>query len=230
MKKNVFLFFCLCFVFCVNAQESAEVDADPFTPGLYVTGALGMNLYLAESNRFWNNAPGLPTALSINQNGGFVGNVGAGYDFTPVIGVRMLGSILHHRWPDVRTTNADGSFKEVSFNAQNINWDMTVNLSNWWAGYDPDRIVDVVAFAGLGIAHRDKDNFPTDLYSGIVRGGGQIDFHLTRSFDINLGLQCNFVSDNYNGYVTGTSYDIYTGFTTGVTYHFRDDRGLNGGK
>lgn len=220
MKKVILLLFSFVLVLNVYSQSSAGKSTAPFQPGWNISVGAGINLYIAEGNEFWYDE-GHPTAFSLKENSGFAGRIGVGYTFTPVIGVRGIYAHLQHHWPDMRFTNPDGSYRNVSFAADNLAADLMVNLSNWWAGYNPNRKIDFSVFGGLGLAYREKDALQSTRVSPILRLGGQVDYKLSRKLDFNLSMQNNFVRDDYNGYVTHTPFELYTAITAGFTYHFR---------
>jgi len=225
MKKVILSILSFVLALNVYSQSSSGKSTEPFQPGWNISAGAGINLYIAEGNEFWKNEPNKVTAFSLKENGGFVGRIGVGYTFTTVIGVRGIYAHLQHHWPDVRYKNADGSFRDVSFDADNLAADLMVNISNWWAGYNPNRKIDFSVFGGTGLAFRDKDALQSTKTSLIVRMGAQADYKLSRTLDINLSIQNNFVRDDYNGYVAHTPYELYTAFTAGFTYHFRGKAG-----
>jgi len=224
MKKVILSILSFVLVLNVYSQSSSGKSTEPFQPGWNISAGAGINLYIAEGNEFWKDE-GHPTAFSLKENSGFAGRIGVGYTFTPVIGVRGIYAHLQHHWPDIRYTNPDGSYRDVSFAADNLAADLMVNLSNWWAGYNPNRKIDFSVFGGVGIAYREKDALQSTKISPIVRLGGQVDYKLSRKLDLNLSMQNNFVRDDYNGYVAHTPYELYTAITAGFTYHFRSKAG-----
>ncbi len=224
MKKVILSILSFVLVLNLYSQSSSGKSTEPFQPGWNISAGAGINLYIAEGNEFWKDE-GHPTAFSLKENSGFAGRIGLGYTFTPVIGVRGIYAHLQHHWPDIRYTNPDGSYRDVSFAADNLAADLMVNLSNWWAGYNPNRKIDFSVFGGVGIAYREKDALQSTKISPIVRLGGQVDYKLSRKLDLNLSMQNNFVRDDYNGYVAHTPYELYTAITAGFTYHFRSKAG-----
>lgn len=207
------------FVLAATAREYTNAENYTFRPHWYITASAGISIYVAEGNEFWN--PNKVCVLSLKENGGSIARIGAGYNFTPVIGINGLLSYAVLKWPDQRFKNPDGSYKEVVFNAENATIDLTLNLSNWWAGYKTRRFVTFIAFAGVGLAYRDKGNFPAELYSAIVRGGGQTNLRLSPTLDVSCALQGNLVSDQFNGYVVNTPFELHAGLTLGFIYHLR---------
>jgi len=214
MKKNFFLYACLMLAMGINAQQeqrSAAHNNSSFQPGWYVGGNLGLNWFIGEGNVTFVNSKNY---FSLTKNSGFIGRAEVGYDFCPIFGVRGMAGYTYHNWPDIRYNKAT-----TSFGAEQLTVDLTVNLSNWWAGYKPNRKIDFYAFAGLGLAHRDKASFSSDYYSALVRGGLQGKLHLSPVVDLNVMAEGNFAGDKYNGDKDGFPFDIYTAFTVGITYH-----------
>ena len=199
-----------------SSQDLHQNYIHLFNPGYYMGVNGGINLYVAEGNNFSHGS-----AFSFSQNGGSIGRVEIGYDFTTIIGVRGFMGIAQHDWPDIRFLNPDGSIKVVGFGSEHITADLTVNLSNWWDGYRPTRFVSISVFGGAGLAHRDKADFPSDFISPVGRVGIQGDFPLAKELDLTVIAENNIVGDNFNGYVTGFPFDFYMAFTVGLKYHIR---------
>lgn len=227
MKKNLYqaLLFMLLGSFTLNAQTASTTSSvkSPFQPGWYVGANGGWNLYLAEGNNFFDKNK--PSYVSLKDNSGFLGRLALGYNFTPTIGLRGMMGYSYHYWPDTRFKNPDGSYVVDSWGAENLTADLMVNLSNWWGGYNPKRLLDISLYAGPGFAHRDKANFPSDFYTLIGRGGVEGDFRLTSRLDLNLMAELNAVGDNYNNYVVTFPLDVYGAITVGLTYTLGKDLG-----
>lgn len=217
MKKFILTIIYLVFIVFAHSQQVIKTNTDPFRPGWNIGVNGGFNLYLAEGNNFLN--PNQGSYFSIFDNSGSIGRFSAGYNFTRTIGLRGMVGFAQHYWPDVLRTNPDGSYIVESFGSQNLTADVMVNLSNWWDGYNPKRLIDVSLFAGGGVGHRDKANFTSDWITWIGRGGIQGDIRLTDKLDLNLIGELNFVGDNYNDYITSFPIDIYSTVAVGLTYN-----------
>ena len=220
MKKFIVTLIYLGFVFNANSQQVIKTATDPFRPGWNIGVNGGFNLYFAEGNNFLN--PNQGSYFSLPDNSGLIGRLSLGYNFTRTIGLRGMVGFAQHYWPDVLRTNPDGSFIVESFGSQNLTADVMVNLSNWWDGYNPKRLIDVSIFAGGGVGHRNKANFTTDWITGIGRVGIQGDIRLTDRLDLNLLGELNLVGDNYNDYVVSVPVDIYSAVTVGLTYRLKE--------
>jgi len=209
MKNIVIVLLFSVSTIAVGAQK---ISGFIFKPDAYIGANVGLNTFLGEGC----------STYSKTQSSGFIGRATIGYNLTPVIGVRGFMGYASHNWPDSRFRSSDGSLKTVSFDAQNLTADLTVNLSNWFSYYNRNRTFDFSVFAGTGITHRDKATFSSDMFSYIGRGGLQGDFHLSPFVDLNLIAETNFTGDNYNNYKIGfLPFDVYTAFTVGLSYHFR---------
>jgi len=212
LKKLLIMLLFFVSAIVVNAQK---ISGFIFKPDVYIGANMGLNTFLGE---------GCSTYSKI-QSSGFIGRATIGYNLTPVIGVRGFMGYASHNWPDSRFRSSDGSLRSVSFDAQMLTVDLTVNLSNWLSYYNRNRTFDFSVFAGTGITHRDKASFSSDLFSSIGRGGLQGDFHLSSFIDLNLIAETNFTGDNYNNFKPGfLPFDVYTAFTVGLSYHFRSVR------
>ena len=109
----------------VNAQDTKKSDS--FKPGWYLGANGGAGLYLAEGSNFFSSSPFVN--FNIIDNLGWKARLSAGYDFTPVIGLRGMLGYTQNRWPDNRFGN-----KIQSFGAEYLTADLMVNISNWIFG------------------------------------------------------------------------------------------------
>lgn len=215
MKKWIFIFVCLCIVTQIYSQEQKKTTKFLNTWTIGANG--GLNVYLAEGNNFFN--PKMPSYFSMMDNSGFLGRLTVGYHFTPVIGVRSMLGVAQHYWPEIREVLPNGRFKVYDFGAENLTFDVLINLSNLIKDYNSDRMTDFSVFGGFGLSHRDKAKFKSDCFSGIVRAGGQMDLRIAPKLDLNVILEANAVNDIYNDYKTSFPYEFYGALSFGVTYH-----------
>jgi len=220
MKKIIaigVLFSCLGIA---SAQTGKSVDGKAsqttFQPGWYMSLYTGYNLFLGEGNNFFQSG----NSVSLRKNGSPLSTFGLGYDFNPVIGLRgELGWARYH-WnqtsPVTKVTNP-------YWWGVNLTGDLTVNLSNWWGGFNPKRVFDVQAFVGIGAGERNAGQIDTKKrFTPIVRGGLIGNFHLSKQFDVNAELATNAYSDKFNGVKKSLCFDDMTSFQVGFTYHFKE--------
>jgi Outer membrane protein and related peptidoglycan-associated (lipo)proteins len=207
------------FIAVANAQADKKADAKEakatFQPGWYMSLYTGYNLFLGEGNNILQSG----NKISLRKNGSPMSTFGLGYDFSPIIGLRgELGWARFH-W---NQTSPVTNISYPTWWSMNLTGDLTVNLSNWWGGYNPDRIFDVTAFGGVGLGYRSAHDIDSKkLLTPIVRAGLIGTFHLSKQFDLNAEVATNAVSDKFNGYKAGLFFDDFTAFQVGFTYHFK---------
>jgi len=183
-----------------------------FQPGGYVGLYGGISAFMGENNTLLQS----PNNFSLKNNCGLVGTLAFGYDFTPILGVRGEVATSHNRWATINKNSVLNKYWFSTFTG-----DFMVNLSNWWAGYNPNRVIDVQAFAGLGVGFTDHLTYSRgNLLTPIVRLGLQGSCHVTKQVDINLDLASNAVSDSYNDAKGGLFFDDVMTAQIGVVYHF----------
>jgi outer membrane protein OmpA-like peptidoglycan-associated protein len=207
MKKNLlFSIFALASILVVNAQTTTKTNPEKFQPNWYLGMYTGANWFYGESSE--------PFKTSFRNNGSPLSSLALGYEFNPVIGIRGQIGWARYQW-----TNWN-HYHYINWGA-NLTGDFMVNLSNWWAGYNPNRVFDVQWFAGVGLGYRTQGDYPSSLVTPLLRTGFQGNFHVTKQFDINLDLATNMTSDKMNNVVYGFPFDDFTSFQIGFTYHFK---------
>lgn len=217
MKKAIILFLLILSFLHVSAQLRTGYATSRFYKGWFVGLNAGQTLFLAEGNTFNETS-----VFSLKQNGGYVIRAEIGYNFTPVFSLRGMIANDHYNWPDVRFPNGLGSYKNVSFTSENITLDAMFDLKRMVNKYNYSQNFKIYAFAGLGVAYRDKVNFSNDLISPVLRGGLQASVKLGSELDLNLIADGNLVSDNFNDFKVTFPFDLYSSLTLGLTYHIRD--------
>jgi len=224
MKRIILVSLFLTLISLANAQrlDDGSTYTVPFRP-YWVAGINGgLSLYLAEGNVFTYSK--IPHIFSLRDNGGSTERVELGYHFTPIFGVRGFLSITQHHWADIRYTTPDGLHLLNAFGSESLTADLMINLSNWWRGFNPNRLFNLSVFAGTGVVHRDKADFSTDNYSLCLRGGLQGDFRINENLKLNLIADGNIVNDNFNAYVVTFPVEIFTAFTVGLSYRLPERR------
>ena len=206
LKTFIIAIFCICFLGVANSQISKKPSHYIFKPQWYVSASGGVNLFVSEGFGSYPATKGI----------GSIAQTSVGYSFTPVIGIKGALGFVNHKWPDIRFDNTT-----IPLKAQNLTVDLTLNLSNYFGGYNLRRLFDFSAFAGTGITHRNIQRFSKDAFLPVFRGGFQGDMHLTQLIDLNLITECNFLNDSYNEYTSGIPVDIYPTVLVGIAYHFR---------
>ena len=216
MKKLIVITLCIGISLFAFSQKTISTKGGPYRQGWFVGANAGGNLFMGDGNNFM--VPG--SVFSLSQNSSYLGRVVAGYNFTPVVAVRGMAGYVDSRWPLLT-----GGI--VEFNAENLTADVVVNLSNWWSGYIPNRKVDFSAFAGAGAAYRNSVIYPANnlsRVSEIGRAGVQGDYHFTPEWALNLILEGNVATDNYNDLADFGMPDAFVALTVGLTYRLPEPK------
>lgn len=206
----------------VSAQEKKAKTEYVFNPHWYVQAQLGGQYTLGELS--------FGDLLSPN------GQIGVGYNFNPVVGARFAVNA----WQSKAGWEMGDASYDWKWNYIAPNVDLTFNLSNLFCGYNPNRIFNFSAFAGVGLnvawgnddAEAAKvaiDNYYNVgganqnlayLWDGTkVRVQGQIgvmaDFRVTEKISLGLELSANTLGDRYNSKRAGNN-DWYFNALAGV--------------
>jgi len=138
-------------------------------------------------------------------------SIALGKWFTPGMGLRLKVSGIWGK-------EMDNSFKYWNAQGQAL-----FNLSNMICGYNPDRIWNVIPFAGAGFAR----NCTTNLYSMGLSAGLLNEFRVSKKVAINLELGYNRLENDFtvsggttnNGQRGWDSHSNYIYAEVGLTYN-----------
>lgn len=221
----------LCAAFNAGAQEiGEEVTEYTFQPNWYVMGQVGMQETLGET--------------SFGRLGSFNAQIGAGYNFNPLFGARLVLNGLTSKG----AIEVDGDRSVWKWNYLAPTVDLTVDLTNMIGGYNPERAISAGIFAGVGanVAWNNKravavnaalrDNLysevaPADrpdplrlLWDGTkARFVGQFgvfaDWNINKNWKLGIELQANVLPDGYNSKKANNA-DWYFNGLVGVKYTF----------
>lgn len=147
-------------------------------------------------------------------------NVGVGHWFSPYMGLRLnaIGGCLHWNNPtELQKDNGWTKARHVNLNLEFM-WDMCNSL----AGVNPDRVVSVIPFVGLGgdytwrikdskgnpaaasnIYREGGEKVKTNTWSLPVTAGIQLRFRLCKYVDFFAEARASFYGDNWNGCAYG---------------------------
>ena len=212
MKKWIVTALCVGFTLITYSQQKENTAPGAFRPAWYVGANGGYNIFLGEGNNFFNEDK--PHIFTLKDNGSYLGRFVLGYDFTPAIGIRGMLGYVNTNWPNAFLTD------KYNFSTEMLSADFMLNLSNLNNHFDPNRKLDFLAFAGLGMGYRDQ-NLIQNLspITGIVRLGLESDFKLSQDWKLNLILEGNVATDNYNDLaLSPLPFDLIGALTVGVTY------------
>ncbi len=207
--------------FTVAAQE--EVTEYKFNPHWYVQAQVGGQETLGEGSfgkLFTGNA-----------------QLAAGYKFNPYIGARLALNAWQSRGiSDVNTATYRWKWNYV---APTVN--AVFDMTNILGGYNPERLVDVNVFAGIGANfgfNNDEANAVNAAYAAANKNhqllgkvwdgtkprfvgqfGADVNFNISQNFAVGVELQANVLPDGYNSKKAGNA-DWYFNALVGVRYTF----------
>ena len=208
-----------------NAQEAPKTEY-VFNPHWYVQAQVGGQYTLGEI--------GFGDLLSPNIQ------LGGGYNLNPVVGFRFSVNAWQSKagWEATNGTTYDWKWNYIAPNV-----DATFNLTNLFCDYNPERLLNVGVFAGVGLnvafgndeahdantaltaLHKYTNYQPLYyLWDGTKtrlqgRIGATADFRLNDNLSLGLELQATTLNDRFNSKRAGNS-DWYFNALVGVKYAF----------
>lgn len=221
---------------CVSASaQEADKTVNVFTPHWYGQAQIGGQYTLGEI--------GFGKLLSPNAQ------IGVGYNFNKVVGARLsLNAWQSKAGQDVTSNGATTTYKwKWNYIAPMV--DATFNLTNLFCEYNPNRLVEVGVFGGIGaniawgndeaadaqaailktpganLAGYDKSAQPLEyLWDGTkvrfaARVGANVDFNISDRVKLGVEVSANTLSDGYNSKKAGNP-DWYFNALVGVKYAF----------
>lgn len=197
------------------AAQDKEVAV--FNPHWYVQGQFGIQETLGETSFGKLISPNAQIAL--------------GYNFNPCIGARLA----------VGGWQSKGAF-EYNNNRNVYKWnyiaptvDVTADLTNIFGGFNPNRVVSVGVFAGIGANFGWENGQARDVKASLAaqgvdalrlywddskvrfvgQFGANIDFKVSKRVSLGIELQSNVLPDGYNSKKAGNA-DWYFNALAGV--------------
>ena len=217
---------------CISASaQEADKTVNVFNPHWYVHAQIGGQYTLGEV--------GFGKLLSPNAQ------LGVGYNFNKVVGARLSFNAWQSKaGQKVISDGATTTYKwKWNYIAPMV--DATFNLTNLFCEYNPDRLVEVGVFGGIGaniawgndeaadaqaailktpganLAGYDKSSMPLEnLWDGtktrfVARVGANVDFRVSDRVKLGVELSANTLSDKYNSKKAGNP-DWYFNALVGV--------------
>ncbi len=225
-------------IFAQEQDTTTEYKAPAFERYLYLQAGLGVSQFFGDLN----------SSDFFNKRTNLMYGFGLGYQITPVLGIR--GS-FNNGW--LVSTNDDIK-KRMSSSIWDAQLDGTVNFSNWFWGYKPERFVSWYALAGIGFMNYSSilystgltddrgddivlDRFgpqaaspyPTEANNNImIPVGTGLNFRLAEKWDLFLEYnhRITFVDDI--DITEAKNNDQYSSLMLGVTYKFIGGGNLKG--
>lgn len=225
MKLNKVLLSGVIALSCVSASaQEADKTVNVFTPHWYAQAQVGGQYTLGEI--------GFGKLLSPNVQVGF------GYNFNKVVGARFS----LNTWQSKAGQNVAGNVYKWKWNYVAPMVDATFNLTNLFCEYNPDRLVEVGVFGGIGANIAWGNDEAADAQKAILAGAGKnlaevqaplenlwdgtktrfvarvganVDFRVSDRVKLGVELSANTLSDKYNSKKAGNP-DWYFNALVGV--------------
>ena len=225
MKLNKVLLSGVIALSCVSASaQEADKTVNVFTPHWYAQAQIGGQYTLGEI--------GFGKLLSPNVQ------VGIGYNFNKVVGARFS----LNTWQSKAGQNVAGNVYKWKWNYVAPMVDATFNLTNLFCEFNPDRLVEVGVFGGIGANIAWGNDEAADAQKAILAGAGKnlaevqaplenlwdgtktrfvarvganVDFRVSDRVKLGVELSANTLSDKYNSKKAGNP-DWYFNALVGV--------------
>ena len=225
MKLNKVILSGVVALSCVSASaQEADKTVNVFTPHWYAQAQIGGQYTLGEI--------GFGKLLSPNVQ------VGVGYNFNQVVGARLS----LNTWQSKAGQNVAGNTYKWKWNYVAPMVDATFNLTNLFCEYNPDRLVEVGVFGGIGANIAWGNDEAADAQKAILAGAGKnlaevqaplenlwdgtktrfvarvganVDFRVSDRVKLGVELSANTLSDKYNSKKAGNP-DWYFNALVGV--------------
>ena len=230
MKKAILSCLMLMGVLSVSAQEQKGTTEYVFEPHWYLQLQGGAQYTTGEAKFGDMISPTIQGAV--------------GYQFSKSVGARLAVNAWQSRtgWKEDALTFDPQNFK-FSYVAPAI--DLTFDLANIIAGFNPNRKVSFGAFIGIGLNYRMQSDDAkaakaymeapervnssefgwTPMYDDDAclffkgQAGLTADFHINDAWSIGLEANFNMLSDRYNFKKVGNP-DSYFNLLAGIKYNF----------
>ena len=225
MKLNKVILSGVVALSCVSASaQEADKTVNVFTPHWYAQAQIGGQYTLGEI--------GFGKLLSPNVQ------VGVGYNFNQVVGARFS----LNTWQSKAGQKFAGNTYKWKWNYVAPMVDATFNLTNLFCEYNPDRLVEVGVFGGIGANIAWGNDEAADAQKAILAGAGKnlaevqaplenlwdgtktrfvarvganVDFRVSDRVKLGVELSANTLSDKYNSKKAGNP-DWYFNALVGV--------------
>ena len=226
MKMKKVILSCLLALGFVSASAQEAKTEYTFNPHWYGQLQVGGQYTLGEI--------GFTDLLSPNVQ------LGVGYQFSPVVGARLSVN----GWQSKAGSEIDNREFNWTWKYLSPMVDVTFNLSNLVAGFNPERLFNLSIFGGLGVNYG-WNNEEAVNSSAQMRGlhpyalghqplqyvwdgskvrfagrfGAQADFRLSDCLSLGVEVSANTLTDKYNS-KKANNWDWYFNALVGVKYNF----------
>ena len=139
----------------------------------------------------------------------------------PVWGVRaQFAGVSTKLYSNFANGNV-GAYNEYKKNYMTFRIDGMYSFSNAWAGYNPDRVVDVYAFGGPALQFAKAPYGSNDNLKALINGslGLGLGFQLSKALALNIEARGEVGESAFGDYSCKVA-DGAVGVTAGLTYYF----------
>ncbi len=222
MKLSKIILSAALFMAALPAMAQEEVTVYQFKPHWFLQTQIGGQETLGEGAFGKLAAPNAQIA--------------AGYKFNPYIGARLA----LNGWQSKGVMELEQAHR-WKWNYIAPTADVLFDMTNILGGYNPNRLVDVNVFAGIGVNvgwHNNEANSFDAAYAAANNGyhplgllwdgtkarflgkfGADVNFNITENFALGFELQANVLPDGYNSKKAGNA-DWYFNALVGARFTF----------
>ncbi len=218
MKKLLILFISLFSLSAVETITAQEQDSKPtdryyelrFRDNMYISAGGGINLFMT------TKIPGYDNNRPVTGLASFA----VGKWLSPYLGLRVEVNGA----PVKILQETPTQINEKSIWYVGALGDLTWNISNTIAGYNPRRVVDVIPFVGAGLMRMVEKNF--EGYKAVafpLTTGMKLNFRLTHYVDLFMQGRFTFTPGQFDGR-GGHQIEPMFAATAGLTVKFGKNR------
>lgn len=209
VKKGLVVLFLTLISLSGYSQMCSGFSAYNFNSSFYAGAFVGPNVFVGDGFG----------SYKFNGSLGLTQNIFIGYDFSEVLGARVLFGNSSLNWPN--PDPIPSLLGKQSFSTQQFSVEVLYNLSNYLSYYNLYRPYDISIFAGTGLIVREKSKFDSEYTGFLIKGGLQFDYRLSFQLDLNLNATLNVMPEKVDGVVSGEPFNLIPELKLGVTYHIR---------
>ena len=122
---------------------------------------------------------------------------------------------------ELKKTSVDGQegFWQ-KFNSYAFTIDLMGNLTHLFRGYYREQSpVEVIPFAGIGLAFTEKSATNPSFYGPVGKIGVRVNFNVSQKLAVYLEPQMNVTTEEFDGYAGNRNFDAYSHLFVGLQYN-----------
>lgn len=208
---------------CDKPCQKEQVSTNKFWSNWFISGGVGGEFLIGNNDAHYSIGDRISPTF----------NVSVGKWLAPQFGLRLQYSGFEGKgaskgWSEFSTGKPDAwDYYDQKFHYMNLHLDMMFNLNAIFAGYNPNRVYEVVPYLGLGFAHSFSGTRNSEIVGRrqtMTANFGIINkFRLSNAIDLNLELSSMMTEDEFDREIGGKKdFDGTLAATIGITYHFKN--------